>query len=67
MGHIIHRSGTVCLHWMKDSAKLSVDNPKSCLVWQVDLCLNPCTVVGQDSVVHIVTGCRLDSLGIEFP
>jgi len=28
---------------LQDSAKLSVNNPQSCLLWQVDSCLNSCT------------------------
>jgi len=34
--HIIHKNGTTYLHWIRDSAKLSVDNPQSCLLCQGD-------------------------------
>jgi len=35
-GHTIHKNFTTYLHWIKDSAKLSADNPQSCLLWQGD-------------------------------
>ena len=40
-GHIINTTATTYLHLM-DSAKLSVDNPHSCLLWQADSSLNSC-------------------------
>lgn len=39
-GHAIHKNGTVYLYSIKASAKLSVDNPQNCLMWQADSCLN---------------------------
>ena len=38
--HIVHRNGTLCLYRMKDSAKLTVDNPQSCLLWKTASCLS---------------------------
>jgi hypothetical protein len=38
--HIIHKNGTLYLYRMKDSAKLTVDNPQSCLLWKTASCLN---------------------------
>jgi len=39
---------------MKDSAKLSVDNPQSCLLWQADSCLDRCAF---DWTGHFLDSC----------
>ena len=37
--HIIHNNVTLYLYRMKDSAKLSVNNPQRCLLWKAASCL----------------------------
>ena len=38
--HITHKNGTLYLYRTKDSAKLTVHNPQSCLLWKTGSSLN---------------------------